>query len=104
MHRVLRGGSWNNNPRRMRVSNRNHNDPSNRNDNIGFRCLRDDGRAMRPGMRPEPAQARLRGVCRHPHPGGAPGPAVAGPNRQPAPAHGGVCRPGRGPLRCGGGA
>ncbi len=36
--RVLRGGSWNNNPRNLRVSNRNNNDAGNRNDNNGFRC------------------------------------------------------------------
>ena len=35
--RVLRGGSWNNNPRNLRVSNRNRNDVANRNNNIGFR-------------------------------------------------------------------
>ena len=35
--RVLRGGSWNNNARNCRVSNRNYNQPDNRNNNIGFR-------------------------------------------------------------------
>ena len=35
--RVLRGGSWNNNAHNCRAANRNHNDPDNRNDNIGFR-------------------------------------------------------------------
>jgi len=38
--RVLRGGSWNNNGRNCRSANRNHNDPSNRNNNIGFRLAR----------------------------------------------------------------
>ena len=49
-NRVLRGGSWNNNPRNLRVSNRNNNTPDNRNDNNGFRCAR-TGRAgaVRPG-------------------------------------------------------
>jgi formylglycine-generating enzyme required for sulfatase activity len=38
--RVLRGGSWNNNNREnLLSSNRNYNDPDNRNDNIGFRCV-----------------------------------------------------------------
>lgn len=39
--RVLRGGSWNNNPENLRASNRNRNEPDNRNNNIGFRCARD---------------------------------------------------------------
>ena len=38
--RVLRGASWNNNNRdNLRVENRNTNDPSNRNNNNGFRVL-----------------------------------------------------------------
>ncbi|MDR2964078.1 MAG: RNA-directed DNA polymerase [Bacteroidales bacterium] len=36
-NRVLRGGSWNNNARNCRVSNRNNNTPTNRNNNNGFR-------------------------------------------------------------------
>jgi len=39
-HRVLRGGSWINNGRNCRSAYRNHNDPSNRNNNIGFRLAR----------------------------------------------------------------
>jgi len=38
-NRVLRGGSWNNNARNVRVSNRNNNNPDNRNNNIGFRLV-----------------------------------------------------------------
>lgn len=39
--RVLRGGSWNNdNPDNLEASNRNRNDPTNRNNNNGFRCGR----------------------------------------------------------------
>ena len=38
---LLRGGSWNNNPRNCRSAYRNNNHPDNRNNNIGFRvcCL-----------------------------------------------------------------
>jgi hypothetical protein len=36
-NRVLRGGSWNNDPTNCRVANRNNNTPDNRNNNIGFR-------------------------------------------------------------------
>ncbi|MEZ4472098.1 MAG: SUMF1/EgtB/PvdO family nonheme iron enzyme [bacterium] len=39
-HRVVRGGSWNTNARRVRSANRNHNDPVRRNANIGFRLVR----------------------------------------------------------------
>ncbi|MBI5408246.1 MAG: SUMF1/EgtB/PvdO family nonheme iron enzyme [Nitrospirae bacterium] len=38
-NRVLRGGSWNNNPRNIRTANRNRNNPDNRNNNNGFRLL-----------------------------------------------------------------
>ncbi|WP_292957408.1 SUMF1/EgtB/PvdO family nonheme iron enzyme [Nitrosomonas sp.] len=38
--RVLRGGSWINNGRNCRSAYRNHNDPSNRNNNTGFRLAR----------------------------------------------------------------
>ena len=39
-NRVIRGGSWNNDARNARVSNRNNNDPDNRNNNLGFRLAR----------------------------------------------------------------
>ena len=35
--RVVRGGSWNNEPRRVRAAVRNRNAPHNRNNNLGFR-------------------------------------------------------------------
>ena len=38
-YRVLRGGSWNNNARNCRSSNRDNNTPSNRNNNNGFRVV-----------------------------------------------------------------
>ncbi|TKB79436.1 MAG: hypothetical protein E8D42_08585 [Nitrospira sp.] len=37
---VLRGGSWNNHPQNLRSANRNNNKPTNRNNNIGFRCAK----------------------------------------------------------------
>jgi hypothetical protein len=37
---VLRGGSWNNNHDNARATYRNHNDPGNRNNNIGVRLVR----------------------------------------------------------------
>lgn len=41
--RVLRGGSWNNNPRNIRSANRNRNTPENRNNNSGFRLASASG-------------------------------------------------------------
>lgn len=38
-NRVLRGGSWINSAQNCRLSNRNNNDPENRNNNIGFRLV-----------------------------------------------------------------
>ena len=38
--RVVRGGSWNNNPENLRSANRNRNNTDNRNNNIGFRLGR----------------------------------------------------------------
>lgn len=40
MWRVLRGGSWNNNPHNLRAANRNQNAPGNSNNNTGFRLAR----------------------------------------------------------------
>ncbi len=37
--KVLRGGSWFNDPVYLRVANRNNNNPVSRNDHIGFRCV-----------------------------------------------------------------
>jgi hypothetical protein len=38
--RVVRGGSWNNNPENLRSANRNWNNTDNRNNNLGFRVGR----------------------------------------------------------------
>ena len=38
--RVVRGGSWNNNPQNLRSANRNRNTTDNRNNNLGFRVGR----------------------------------------------------------------
>jgi Sulfatase-modifying factor enzyme 1 len=38
--RVLRGGSWNNDPDNLLATNRNDNTPENRNNNVGFRVVR----------------------------------------------------------------
>ena len=92
---LLRGGSWNNNPRNCRSAYRNHNDPGNVNNNVGFRvvCLPQHPSASEPlegipagaqeGSRPAPVIGRLRPPIRT-APGGAPAapgprPAVAGP-------------------------
>ena len=41
-----RGGSWRNNPVNCRSANRNNNNPSNRNDNLGFRVARSSAQAV----------------------------------------------------------
>jgi hypothetical protein len=75
--RVLRGGSWNNNPRNLRSAKRNRNNADNRNNNIGFRVAstpscrsrRVDGRDGRAEVRPgRVMMSRLRPV---PQPGAA---------------------------------
>jgi hypothetical protein len=40
LSRVVRGGSWNNNPDKLRSANRNRNTTDNRNNNLGFRVGR----------------------------------------------------------------
>ena len=49
---MIRGGSWNNNPRNVRCANRNNNHPENRNNNLGFRLASTGGR-----QHPAPATA-----------------------------------------------
>ena len=54
--RVLRGGAWNNNPRNLRATNRNWNNPMNTNENVGFRCV------VRSPAPPIPPMAGFAGV------------------------------------------
>ncbi|MCB9701889.1 MAG: SUMF1/EgtB/PvdO family nonheme iron enzyme [Myxococcales bacterium] len=51
-HRVNRGGSWNSNARNVRAAYRNHDQPGDRNDNLGLRLARAQGRAG--GRVPDP--------------------------------------------------
>ncbi len=53
--RVSRGGSWNDNARNVRAAYRNHNEPSNRNNNLGFRLAQAQTRAGK--LAPDPAAA-----------------------------------------------
>lgn len=55
-NRVIRGGSWNENARNVRAAYRNHNDPSNRWNNLGFRLARAQTRAG--GLAPDQAGVR----------------------------------------------
>jgi hypothetical protein len=56
----LRGGGWNNNPRNLRASNRNRNEPANQNDNIGFRCAQSSRRRGMPPVGARLGRARFR--------------------------------------------
>ena len=83
---ALRGGSWNNNPRNARVSNRNRNEPGNRNNNIGLRSSGGCGQGL-----PNRQEARAgwdygpAGRAR-PLPGFGPGePSKRSAKHQPAP-------------------
>ncbi len=51
-NRVIRGGSWINNARNVRAAYRNHNAPSNRDNNLGFRLARAQPRAGVPATDP----------------------------------------------------
>jgi hypothetical protein len=53
---VIRGGSWNHEPRNVRSANRNRNTPDNRNNNLGFRLAQSGHAAL--GPRPELARLR----------------------------------------------
>ena len=48
--RVLRGGSFNNSPENLRSANRDDDNPENRNDNNGFRCVRVPPQHAAPGF------------------------------------------------------
>ncbi|MEO8657249.1 MAG: hypothetical protein ABI693_02205 [Bryobacteraceae bacterium] len=72
----------------MRVSNRNRNEPTNRNNNIGFRCAGDGKRASRPFGAPSWASAgifmEIPGVLPS-LPGRYPDVGAAGVKQQPRP-------------------
>lgn len=56
---MLRGGSWNNDVTNLRASNRNRNEPENRNNNIGFRVARDVERSRESGFAAGAATIRV---------------------------------------------
>jgi hypothetical protein len=56
---MLRGGSWNSNSTNLRASNRNRNEPANRNNNIGFRVARDVERSRTSGFAAGAAAIRV---------------------------------------------
>jgi len=61
MSRVLRGGSWNNNPNNARAANRNRNNPDNWNNNVGVRCAKASQSARADGS--ESLGLRTLGAC-----------------------------------------
>jgi hypothetical protein len=73
---LLRGGSWNNNPRNCRSAYRNHNQPDNANNNVGLRvvCLPQHPSTSEPregipagapeGSRPAPVIGRFHPLIR----------------------------------------
>jgi Sulfatase-modifying factor enzyme 1 len=72
--RVLRGGSFNNQPRNLRSANRNNNRPSNRNNTVGLRVASTPRRTVRPpgrnpGANDLPERAGVRSPGRRPVPG-----------------------------------
>jgi hypothetical protein len=61
--RVLRGGSWNNNPDNARAANRNRNNTGNRNNNVGFRLASTLVEPEPAWSRPRRARKRVSRVC-----------------------------------------
>ena len=70
---LLRGGSWNNNPRNCRSAYRNHNQPDNANNNVGFRvvCL----------PQHPPSLERLEGIPAGMQEGSRPAPVIGDPGK-----------------------
>lgn len=59
--RVLRGGAYWNEARNLRSANRNRNKPENRNNDVGFRCVRGPRRQHAASLRQRAGPARA--VC-----------------------------------------
>ena len=72
---MVRGGAFNNNDRVVRAANRNHNEPDNRNNNLGFRVVvsRSSFAGSVCRMKVLRTEAKNGGVCPWPSP------VVAGP-------------------------
>jgi len=66
-NRVIRGGSWNNDPQNCRSANRNNNAPGNRNNNIGLR-LANTACCRKPEFYGNPVRAAVsvQSFVRHP--------------------------------------
>ena len=94
---LLRGGSWNNNPRNCRSAYRNHHQPGNVNNNVGLRVvclpqhpspselLPEMPTGAHEGSRPVPVIGQLRLLIRT-APGGAPAASYLGLGFRQGPA------------------
>ena len=95
---MLRGGSWNNNtPQNLLSSNRNNNDPENRNDNNGFRLVLVVGALPRRQTDGEmPGGSELSGQCQEASLTAVPAPRVSarGENTRRRAVAGNGCHPG----------
>jgi len=65
--RVLRGGSWNNNPQNTRAAKRNNNTAENRNNNNGFRAARTSSARVVTAFRSMVMQRACKGMSKANH-------------------------------------